>query len=364
MFILSPSRLPQFMPTAVAALTLALLAMGCSTASSGGKKLSATPALEVLPLFTAANVPAFAPSEIQVDPPNWKISPLDTNLPGHGLAQHPMLYIGEGCNKMFLVNDGKVIWTYATGKGWEYDDIWLLSNGNILFSRMQYAAEITPDKRVVWRVDAPPGTELHTVQPIGLDKVLLVRNGTPPRMMLINKKTGIVEIDKVVPDAGTNVHGQFRRWRMTASGTYLAPFLSKGKVVEYDQSFNEIWSYNISAPWAAIRLHNGNTLITGEKDQVTREVNPKGETVWEFDLKKDLPPGIRFKGSQSCVRLANGNTVICSRGGGGADCQLLEVTRDKRVVWALKDWADLGPATAVQLLDDPGVPENVGDLQR
>ena len=38
-----------------------------------------------------------------------------SGLPGNGLAQHPMLYVGENCNKMFLVNDGKVIWTYSTG---------------------------------------------------------------------------------------------------------------------------------------------------------------------------------------------------------------------------------------------------------
>ena len=38
-------------------------------------------------------------------------------LPGNGLAQHPMLYVGENYTKMFLVNDGKVIWTYQTGPG-------------------------------------------------------------------------------------------------------------------------------------------------------------------------------------------------------------------------------------------------------
>ena len=180
--ITSMSRSQNLAQVAVASFSLALLVSGCSTNSPQTMKWSkSTPALEVLPQFTAADVPAFGPDEIPVDPPNWKVSPLDTNLPGNGLAQHPMLYIGEGCNKMFLVNDGKVIWTYSTGKGWEYDDIWLLSNGNILFSRMAYAAEVTPQKKIVWRLDAPKGTEIHTVQPIGLDKVLLVENGTPPR---------------------------------------------------------------------------------------------------------------------------------------------------------------------------------------
>jgi hypothetical protein len=350
-------------PLAVAAFGLTLLVSGCSSASPHLTK-SSTPALDVLPEFTAADVPVFGPDEIPIDPPNWKVSPVDTSLPGKGIAQHPMLYIGEGCNKIFLVNNGNVIWTYSTGKGWEYDDVWLMSNGHILFSRMSYAAEVTPQKQVVWRLDAPKGTEIHTVQPIGLDKVMLVENGTPARLLVVNKKTGTVEVDHPLPNAGDGVHAQFRRFRMTADGTYLAPFLERGKVVEYDKNFNEIWSYDIPSPWAAIRLHNGNTLITDERDRLTREVNPKGETVWEFKLATDLPPGIKFFDSQSCVRLANGDTVLCSRGNAGKGCQLIEVTPDKKVVWALKDWVNLGPASAVQMLDDPGIPETPGDLER
>jgi hypothetical protein len=36
----------------------------------------------------------------------------------------------------------------------------------------------------------------------------------------------------------------------------------------------------------AIRLHNGNTLITDERDELTREVNSKGDTVREFKLSE------------------------------------------------------------------------------
>jgi hypothetical protein len=43
--------------------------------------------------------------------------------------------------------------------------------------------------------------------------------------------------------------------------------------------------------------------------------------------------------------------------------QLIEVTPDKKVVWALCDWNTLGPASSTQLLDESGVAEN-GDLQR
>jgi len=134
------------------------------------------------------------------------------------------------------------------------------------------------------------------------------------------------------------------------------------QVVEYDKNFKEVWNYEIMSPWAAVRLKNGNTLITDEKDILTREVNPQKETVWEL-RPSDLQVAYRFINTQSATRLANGDTIICSRGGDGKGPQLLEVTPDKKVVWVLNDWADLGPATAVQILDDPGIPEMPGQSQ-
>jgi hypothetical protein len=60
------------------------------------------------------------------------------------------------------------------------------------------------------------------------------------------------------------------------------------RVVEYDKNFKEIWSYDVQSPWAAIRLKNGNTLITDEKDVTTLEVTPKKEVVWQVS-KADIP---------------------------------------------------------------------------
>lgn len=325
--------------------------------------------MDALHLFTAAEVPAFAPSEIAI-PDRGANGIVRADLPGNGVAQHPMLYVGENCNKMFLVQDGKVIWTYSTGPRPEFDDVWMLSNGNILFSRMEYVALITPDKKVLWRYDANPSkdakhTEIHACQPIGLDKVMFVENGLPPKLKIINVKTGAVEVDHELPfEAARGIHGQFRRARVTSQGTYLIPFLGLDRVVEYDKDFKEIWKYDIPKPWAALRLKNGNTLITDEKDSLTREVNPKGETVWEFNCTTDLPSEFQFASApQSCTRLANGNTIFTSRGKGGAGPQLIEVSPDKKVVWVLQDWQTLGDATAVQILNDPGIPEVPGESE-
>jgi hypothetical protein len=66
---------------------------------------------------------------------------------------------------------------------------------------------------------------------------------------------------------------------------------------------------------------------------------------------------------QLATRLANGNTIInnwFNQWNGkvepaAAPLQAIEVTPDKKVVWALRSWmppADLGPATTIQVLDE------------
>jgi outer membrane protein assembly factor BamB len=277
---------------------------------------------------------------------------------------------------MSVVRGGKVVWTYsipgksAAGHAQEITDAWMLSNGNILFSRETGAMELTPAKQVVWNYDAPAGCEVHVAQPVGKDRVFILQNGTPALAMIINTTTGNVEKRTVIL-APPQPHSQFRHARLTAANTILVAHLNEGRVAEYDWSGNEIWSVPAPSVWAATRLKNGNTLISLEHSGM-REVNPKGETVWEF-TQADVPD-IKLVSMQEASRLANGNTLICNWASGRVpltewpkEVQLLEVTPQKKVVWAVRSWAgdaDLGPATSVQLLDEPGLPENPGDLQR
>lgn len=352
---------PSFLGLSIAALV--------STSAFAAEK---SPLLSVLTQFAGPNIPTMGPAEVG-SPRSWP-DPVaaSPSRPGKGLAQHPMLYAGEGYNVVHLVNDGKVIWTYSTGPGGEIDDVWLLSNGHVLFARQRSVVEVTPEKQVVWHYDCPAGTEIHGAQPIGLDRVLMIRNGLPPKAIIVDKESGKTVEEHDVPienltDPKT-VHTQFRRIRLTANGTYLLPYLKLNKVVEYDRDFKEIWSCQITNPWTATRLRNGNTLIVDEHDRLVREVNPKKETVWEF-TPADLPPDITFRNTQTAERLDNGNTVIFSHTGGvkGPDrlnlVQAIEVTPEKKIVWVLQDWKNLGPGTTAQFLDQSGVSEMPGSTQ-
>ena len=295
-------------------------------------------------------------------------------LPGRGLAQHPFLYCGEWQGRsvenqvMYLIRDGRVEWSYTNTRRGELGDCTRLSNGNIVFSRQFGASEITPDKKIVWDYDGPKGAEIHTAYPLGRDRVLLMQNGDPAKALIIEKASNRIVREIVLPVKNpASVHGQFRHIRMTKAGTLLVAHMDLGKVVEYTLDGKPIWSVDAPSAWAAVRLANGNTLISGNQHGYVREVNPKGETVWE--IQKDDLPGIPLYTVQEVSRLANGNTLINNWSGSlPADqmqigVQLIEVTPDKKVVWALKDWKTLGPASSTQLLDEPGIPED-GALQR
>jgi hypothetical protein len=297
-------------------------------------------------------------------------------LPGKGLAQHTFLYTGEWDHRkkvqtIYEVRDGKLAWSYEIPTNDEYGvtqelgDAAMRSNGNVVFCRKTGASEVTPDKKIVWDIAAPAGAEIHSVQPIGLDRVLVMQNGNPAKLMLIDTASGRTEKELTLPVPHPDKpHLQFRRVRQTGDGTYLAARLDDGKVAEYDAAGKVIWTYRIDLPWSAVRLRNGHTLITTYPPAVL-EVNKEGEVVWEFS-QKDAPQ-YRFFHFQEAGRLANGNTVITNwcpnrlkdplKWPGSV--QVLEVAPDKKIVWALSAWddPDLGPASSIQLLDE-------GDTQR
>jgi hypothetical protein len=337
---------------------------GDSSLPADGGPTSGTPLLALLSQFTAPDVPMQGPKESPPIARSW-VPPATLPMhPGNGLAQHPMLFAGEGYNEIFLVNQGKVIWSYNTAPGGEIDDVWMLTNGHILYAHLNYLEELTPKKDVVWHYDLPVGTESHSLQPIGLDKVLFAQNGQPANIIIMNKATNAAVVQHTLTDAGAVTHPQFRRIRMTAAGTIVAPYLEARKVVEFDKNFQPIWTYtppNMGTPWTALRLHNGNTLIQDEHNKTALEVNPMSAVVWQF-AQTDLPAGLVQGAPQTSERLANGNTVIFSPGKNVAAIQAVEVTPAKQVVWVLQDWIDLGPATTAQFLDQPGIPENPGDL--
>jgi hypothetical protein len=131
-------------------------------------------------------------------------------------------------------------------------------------------------------------------------------------------------------------------------------------VREYDPDGKVVWQVAApGGPHSVVRLPNGNTLIaSADRDGAPArvfEVTPEGRTVWEV-RDGDLP-GVGLKFMAGLQRLPNGNTVMSNwlgHGQFGKAPQLIEVMRDKRVVWTFADPETMKTISSVQLLDVDG----------
>src|ERR1700761_7830779 len=286
-------------------------------------------------------------------------------LPGKGAKQFDFFYAGEGKqHRMYIVRGGKITWSYIdTASRGEISDAVLMSNGNVLFAHQFGVTLIGPDKKVLWNYDAPKNHETHTAQPIGNEHVVFIQNGDTAKLFVMNIRTNKVECEFALPVKNPKgVHGQFRHARLTNAGTIMVAHMDMGKVCEYDVNGKELLSFDVPGVWSAVELKNGNILTTGNKNLV-QEFTRKGEVVWQCALG-DIP-GYKLTSPQIATRLANGNTLVNNwlnqwNGNAGPDnapIQAVELTPDKKVVWALRAWAEplnLGPSTTIQVLGEPG----------
>jgi outer membrane protein assembly factor BamB len=228
----------------------------------------------------------------------------------------------------------KVVAVSAKGEAeWEYDapaclDAWKLPNGNVLVaSRGKGILEVTPDKKVVWSFK--PDGETYTCQRLANGRTLVGDNKNA-RLIEVDGMGKIVREVKV--DTKAKEHTNIRSARALPGDRYLVCQREDNVVREYDADGKTVWEHKINAPMSAVRLPNKNTLIAGYFGGVI-EVNPDGKEIWKFTMK-ELPAGAKGQ-PYGVQRLPNGNTVFV------ADGTVYEVTPDKKLVWSKS-----GPALA------------------
>ena len=286
--------------------------------------------------------------------------PVDSDL-----ARHDFFYAGQSKQRrMFVVKDGKLAWTYRDelGRG-EISDAILLSDGHILVAHQYGIAEISTGKdfndcQTLWHYEAPEGTEIHTLQPIGRTHVVFVQNGKPAKavVMEIPSKQIVREFELPITEKGS-VHGQFRNARLSSRGTLLVANMSMGCIHEFTSEGKEVDRWTGFLPWSVQEMPKGTLLVTGRKGKI-QEINRQGETVWELNT---TDYGVTQP--QKTIRLKDGGHIVNNwynewnktpMDSLHAPVQAIEVDKEGKVVWQLKSWKnpDLGPSTTIQLLSE------------
>ncbi len=242
----------------------------------------------------------------------------------------PCVYAAEGAAKILIYDrSGKVAWEYPAPMA---RDVWRLPNGNVLFCYNQnYSGkrhdnasgvlEVTPDKRVVFEFKTTGQVFSCQRLPNGNTLVGAASQG---KLLLVDKAGVVVKEIKVRNTPG---HSCMRYARALADGNFLVAEESARAVREYASDGALVREIAVDyPPFAAVRLDNGNTVISGKTAIV--EVDATGKTVWRLDASEVPQLGVRwFAGVQV---LSNGNVFVCNAGG---NVPFFEVSRDKRVVW-------------------------------
>ncbi|NNC88281.1 MAG: hypothetical protein HKN82_07465 [Akkermansiaceae bacterium] len=260
----------------------------------------------------------------------------------HGAVTHSFLGVGKQARTVIVGEDGKVAWRFDMPAS----DGWVLPNGNVLLAL--YGTKEFPhggvveveraSKKILWQYKGRQ-KEVSTVQPLEDGTCLVAELGPEPRAVRINRKGDIVHTMPLLCQK-KNVHMQTRMLRLLPNGNYLAPHLLDFAVREYEPETGKVvktfptddrgremkdW------PFTAIRLENGNTLIGCTNGNRVIEIDGDGKIVWSVD-NDDLGEKL-LDDACGVQRLPNGNTVISSYHAKGDAVKLLEVTRDKKVVW-------------------------------
>lgn len=274
-------------------------------------------------------------------------------LAGSAFAGPRFLCCDYNGNHVSIVSaDGSVEWQVDAKNP---QDCWLLPNGNILFAYHDGAKEMTKDKQVVWEYKAPEKTECHAAQPLPNGNVLVVEVGTS-RIVEVDREGKIAKEIKLTTAPEVKMHNQFRGTRKLANGHYLVCFKGEGKVVELDGDGKVLREVKVPGdPHEVVPLPNKNWLITCGDGHKVVEVDPADKVVWELN-ENDLPNN-PLRLMAGCQRLPNGNTLFCvylGHGHIGEQPMVLEVTRDKKVVWEFADHAHFKTINQIQSLEVPG----------
>jgi outer membrane protein assembly factor BamB len=272
---------------------------------------------------------------------------------------------------VLLDKDDKIEWELKNP--FVSHDMQVLDNGNILYIRgPATVAEVNKEGKTVWEHTSKPvgnykgAVEVHACQRLADGSTMIAETGNK-RIVEVDKDGKEVFVLPLVVDKPDS-HRDTRLARKLESGNYLVCHERDGIVREYDKSGKVVWSYQLDLAgrqatpgheghgtdvYSALRLPNGNTLIgTGNGNRVI-EVDKDGKIVWkiEHDELKD----IKLFWVTSLQVLPNGNVIINNTHAGKDNPQVIEVTRDKKVVWTLNKFALTGnDLCTVQLLDVKG----------
>jgi hypothetical protein len=269
-------------------------------------------------------------------------------------------YARFGALTQIVSAEGEVLWKYPAATR----DGWVLPNGNLLLTLSKSkdypggaVVELTRDNKVLFEYKGTQA-EVNTSQLLENGNIMLTEAGANPRLLEVDR-SGKVVVEFPLQCQNTNAHMESRMARKLPNGNYLVPQLLDKVVREYSPKGEIVWEFKApetpkdSWPFTAIRIPNGNTIVTLTHGNSVAEVDPAGKIVWQ--VTNDDLPGAPLKDPCGAQWLPNGNVVVASYAAKGDALKLIEINRNKELVWSVQN-GQPGGIHEFQILDTNGKP--------
>ncbi|MDA7926685.1 arylsulfotransferase family protein [Verrucomicrobiales bacterium] len=285
------------------------------------------------------------------------------------------LVIGaEGKKGVAIVDpadNNKVLWHHPIGA---VHDLHLLP-GNRILTQDGWAKiiEVNLKKKVVWEYDATKinrgendgKVEIHAYQRLKGGSTMIVESG-PGRIIEVTPEKEIIK-ELPLQVSSPSPHSDTRLVRQLENGNYLVAHENDQMVKEYNPEGKVIWEFPVplfgkdpakghgpeafgGKCFAAVKAKNGNYLIATGNGHSIIEVTPEKEVVWK--LGQNELDGIALAWVTTIEELKNGNLRIGNCHAGPDNPQIIEITREKKVVWTFHDFQTFGNALANTLVID------------
>jgi PQQ-like domain len=253
---------------------------------------------------------------------------------------------------------GKATWKYPAATR----DGTILPSGNLLLTLSKNKAypggavvEVTRDQKVVWEYKGTQ-SEVNTGVLLDNGNILLTEAGNNPRLLEV-ARDGSIKVEIPLGCQTTNHHMQSRMARKLPNGHYLVP--QDKTVREYDAAGKVVWERKSpestldNRTFCCLRNAAGHTLISLTVGSHIIEVDEAGKIVWE--LRDGDLPGVPVNRTTALSWLPNGNIVFSNYAARAPQAKVVEITREKKVVWTYTDATKEG-VHEFQLLDVAGKP--------
>ncbi|MDR3093277.1 MAG: hypothetical protein LBU62_01365 [Bacteroidales bacterium] len=253
-----------------------------------------------------------------------------------GKLGYRILFTDNAADSIYMLSrKGNIIWSCFAKNS---QAVHALPNGNILFAHydngIAEVTEITRNKKVVFNYQTTG--EIHSCQRLKDGNTLIGVNSTA-KIIEVNPQGKVVK--EVQTQSKAKDHYSLRTVRKLDNGNYLAAQLGDHCVVEYAPDGSIVHTFPSPGDcFDAIRLKNGNTMISDGGACSIREVTPTGEVVWMIS-KKDFPQ-FNFDWLAGIEIRPNGNILFTNwlgHGKFGTGIPLIEITRKKKVVFQYTD---------------------------